>query len=67
MYPGVLLIGLVALVFSRPAYGYIDPGVGSVMVQAILAGSAGFLMVAKLVWRRVALRLGFLKGSAEKE
>ena len=57
----MLLFAAFATVVSRPAYGYIDPGVGSVMVQAILAGSAGVIMVLKLYWRRIAVRLGLVK------
>ena len=42
---------------STTAYGYIDPGVGSMLVQGILAGSAGILFALRLFWGRIKARL----------
>ncbi len=38
---------------SAPAYAYLDPGTGSVLLQGLLAGFAGVIAVLKLYWRRV--------------
>lgn len=40
--------------FSRPAFAYIDPGSGSVLLQLLLGGSAGAIMLLKLFWERIA-------------
>jgi hypothetical protein len=39
---------------------YIDPGSGSLLLQALAGGVAGVTVVGKLYWRRLrrALRLG---------
>ena len=44
---------IIGLLFSQPAYAYLDPGTGSVLLQGLLAGFAGFLAVLKLYWQRV--------------
>ena len=38
---------------SRILIGYLDPGTGSVILQAILGGVAAAAVTAKLWWRRV--------------
>ena len=37
---------------SAPAYAYLDPGTGSMMLQLLLGGIAGAMVVAKLYWHR---------------
>jgi hypothetical protein len=41
-----------ALGFSAPAYAYLDPGTGSVMLQGVLAGVASVLTILKIYWQR---------------
>lgn len=41
---------------------YLDPGAGSMVVQAVVAGVAGVAVVAKLGWRRLTSRIP--RGSA---
>ena len=41
-----------------PVLGYLDPGSGSVILQALLGGVAGLLVTFKLFGRRI---LGFLR------
>ena len=38
---------------SRILIAYLDPGTGSVILQAILGGVAGLALTAKLWWGRV--------------
>jgi hypothetical protein len=40
------------------ALAYIDPGAGSVALQLLLAGAAGFGLIVKLLWRRILSALG---------
>jgi len=50
-----LLCAVLALAFdfSRPAFAYLDPGTGSIMLQLLLGGVAGGLVVAKLYWHKL--------------
>lgn len=42
-------------------YAYLDPGTGSFVLQILIGGIAGGLMVVKLYWTRVrSYLLGFL-------
>ena len=42
-----------ALRVDVPAYAYLDPGTGSMLVQLLLGGVAGVLVVGKLYWHRI--------------
>lgn len=37
---------------TAPAYAYLDPGTGSMVLQAILGGVAGVIIAGKLYWGR---------------
>ena len=56
-----LIAGLVffsAVGFASPAYAYLDPGTGSMLVQLLLGGVAGALVVGKLYWHQVKAFFG---------
>ncbi|TDI58541.1 MAG: hypothetical protein E2O92_09620 [Alphaproteobacteria bacterium] len=36
-----------------PAQAYLDPGTGSIILQLILGGVAGVMVVMKLYWHRL--------------
>ena len=36
-----------------PAFAYLDPGTGSIILQVLLGGAVGVLVIAKLYWRRI--------------
>lgn len=40
----------VGLLVTFPAYAYLDPGTGSVLLQGLLAGFAGVVAVIKIYW-----------------
>jgi len=42
-----------ALDLSHPAFAYLDPGTGSIILQLLLGGVAGGMVVAKLYWHRL--------------
>lgn len=65
MRPMALLSIVPFALHAAPAFAYIDPGVGSVMVQALLAGGAGVFMVVRLFWHRIATKLGLARKDAE--
>ncbi len=39
---------------GHPAQAYLDPGVGSILIQLLLGGAAGIAMVAKLYWHKLS-------------
>jgi hypothetical protein len=56
MRPRNPLLWLLALIVTvavyRPAFAYLDPGTGSILLQVLLGGVAGGLVVVKLYWSR---------------
>ena len=44
---------LVTVFYSAPAYAYLDPGTGSIILQLLLGGVAGGLVIIKLYWARL--------------
>lgn len=48
----VMIIALIVGVDS-PAFAYLDPGTGSIILQLILGGVAGALVILKLYWYRL--------------
>jgi hypothetical protein len=36
--------------------GYLDPGTGSMLLQALIGGFAGFFVFARYLWRTYVLR-----------
>ncbi len=49
-------LGAAALLFlalSQPAYAYLDPGTGSMILQALLGGAAGVLIAGRLYWSNI--------------
>ncbi len=49
--------------FPDPAYAYIDPGTGSLILQSIFGIIAGGLIVLKLYWNRLK---GFFSSFRQK-
>lgn len=47
------LIGVILFCSTKPALAYIDFGVGSMLVQLLLGGIAGALVIIKFYWARI--------------
>jgi hypothetical protein len=60
-----VLAGLYMSCLSLPAHAYLDPNIGSMLLQGILAGLAAAGLVIKTYWYRI--RAFFKKESAEPE
>jgi DUF1365 family protein len=53
--------------FTKPAYAYIDPGTGSMMIQAVIAGIAAASVSIGIFWKRIKLFLSRISGRKQKE
>ena len=61
-----ILVAVVALsVFARPAWAYLDPASGSLLLQLVLGGVAGLALALKLFWRRIVGFFSFKKPNDE--
>lgn len=49
----MLLAALVSPILLQSAYGYLDPGTGSYVLQLIIGGLLGGLFAVGLFWKRV--------------
>ena len=55
---------LLLSLFPTPAYAYIDPGIGSMMLQGLLAG----LVTMLVFWQRLRNRITtFFKGKGKRK
>ena len=60
----VLLLASPLLLFPREAHAYLDPGSGSLIVQALVAAFFALSLAIKAYWRKIKLFVGgfFLTG-----
>ena len=65
----VLVMLIVGMMMSHaaPAQAYLDPGTGSMVLQIILGGVAGAMVVAKLYWSRFKSLLGLSSNETSPE
>jgi len=47
-------ITVFVLLSGIPAYAYLDPGSGSMLLQLLLGGGAALVVILKLYWNRFA-------------
>ena len=59
---GILMAVAILLAFAQPAYAYLDPGGGGMIVQLLLGGVAGAAVLVKLFWHRLITAIGLRKG-----
>lgn len=57
----------IVVFFSGPSHAYIDPGTGSFVVQAAIAGLLGAAFVVKSTWRNITSSVGRLFGRRGSE
>ena len=51
--PEAAVIAAGILLWTAPAYAYLDPATGSILLQGLLAGVAGLVVVLRLYWGRL--------------
>lgn len=54
----MVLVCAMLLVWDARAEAYLDPGSGSMIIQLVLGGVAGLVVILKLYWRRLLGRFG---------
>lgn len=52
---------LFSIGMTAPAYAYLDPGTGSILLQGLVAAVAGGIVAAKLYWGKLKEFLSFAK------
>ncbi len=62
----LILIGA-SLTFASPAYAYLDPGTGSIILQSILAGIAVAMGMLRLYWHRFKSFVANLTGNSQDQ
>jgi hypothetical protein len=55
------LFMLFLVLASGPAFAYLDPGTGSMLLQVILGGIAAVGVALKLFWHKIRIALGLSK------
>ena len=53
------------LASAAPAHAYLDPGSGSMMIQLLLGGVAGFVVLMRLYWGRLLTFLGLRRDKTD--
>ena len=48
-------------ILSSPAFAYLDPGTGSIILQVLLGGVAGVALAGKLYWHKLLSLIGVRK------
>ena len=59
----VMMAAAMLGVMASPAYAYLDPGTGSMILQVLLGGVAGLALAGKLYWHKLLSLFGLRKDS----
>ena len=63
----IIQLIFISYLLSNPAYAYLDPGIGSVILQAIIGGIAVAMTVVSIYWQKFKKFFGIDKKKDEKE
>jgi hypothetical protein len=55
----IALVLVACLSIASPAYAYLDPGTGSMLISAVLGVAAAVALAVKMFWYRL---IGFFRG-----
>jgi len=55
----IALVLVACLSSASPAYAYLDPGTGSMLISAVLGVAAAVALAVKMFWYRL---IGFFRG-----
>lgn len=62
-----VVLALAAILLARPAYAYLDPGTGSMVVQGMIAAIAAGAVALKLYWKRLKSVFGRKQAAGAEE
>ncbi|MFU8831205.1 MAG: hypothetical protein ACNA7J_03520 [Wenzhouxiangella sp.] len=63
----IALFGAFLLMATSNAYGYLDPGSGSAILQGLIGALAAIAITLKLYWHRLLRFLGIRKSSIDTD
>ena len=55
----IALVLVACLSIASPAYAYLDPGTGSMLISAVIGVAAAVALAVKMFWYRL---IGFFRG-----
>jgi hypothetical protein len=61
------ILVILLLSCAQPAFAYLDPGTGSMLLQVILGGIAAVGVALKLFWHKIRIALGMSKKPATED
>lgn len=61
------LLAILLLSSAQPAFAYLDPGTGSMLLQVILGGIAAVGVALKLFWHKIRIAVGMSKKPAAED
>ena len=61
------LIVVLMVLATEPAFAYLDPGTGSMLLQVILGGVAAVAVAIKLFWYKIRAAVGLGKKSSAED
>jgi len=61
------LVAASLLLAAGPAFAYLDPGTGSMLLQVILGGIAAVGVAIKLFWYKIRIAIGLKKPAATED
>ncbi len=61
----IILFVLLTFVTAHPSHAYLDPTSGSILLQVLLGGVAGAVLILKLFWHRILGLFGVAKRDNE--
>jgi hypothetical protein len=62
-----VLVALAAFLPALPAEAYLDPGTGSIVLQAVVATAVAAAVALRLYWARLKALFGRKRTGAEEE
>ena len=60
-----LIVLFLSLLAPPAALAYLDPGSGSMLLQIVLGGLAGFAVLLKLYWQQLLVMFGLRRAEAD--
>jgi hypothetical protein len=55
------------IAFSSEALAYLDPGAGSLLLQLLIGGAGGLIVILRLYWHKILLLLRVRKDAIDNE